>query len=231
MNNLLISCYFTSRRDPQRGELWKPDDFSVMREWYWTARQYLDSDMVLLHDGLSPAFLDSLLCTTYFCNAKNMDKSLNDARFYYWRNHIANSDCDRALITDISDVEFYKNPFKLMEQGDESTLYIGSNDVWSEKPKFHNKLLQVMSQEQADAIMNRPLINPGIIGGSKTVVMRFLLEMCRELTYCNASENMNMPIANKIIYYGDYKISTGHPLHTRFKKYEGRNSGAYVRHK
>jgi len=234
MKNLLLSAYFTSGQDPQRGTFWKSDDFSVMREWYWSARHYLDCDMAVIHDGLSPAFINGINDVQWvFCNAKQgaviNNKSLNDIRFFYWRNIVAKMTHKRVLITDIADVEFYKDPFKFMT--DQDALYIGSNDTWGQKPKFHEKLLKAVSAEQADTIMQMPLINPGIIGGDVRVVLPFLGNMCKALGRFRRDENMNMIIANKLAYFGGYKIITGHPLHTRFKSYEDSTSKAYVRHK
>ena len=227
--NVLLSCYFTSRPDPQRGECWKPDDFSVFKDWYWSQlREGVES--VIFHDGLSRDFRAPLVCKFVMCDLSKYDYSLNDCRFFIWRDYVRRLPTNANIfITDISDVEFYRNPFHLIEDAD--TLYIGSNDTWREKPKQHEKMKSILTAEQFNQIMDKPLINPGIIGGSHAVVSRFLGDMCAGLARFNASVNMNMPIANKVIYFGGYKYETGFPLHTLFKEHEGCESGAYIRHK
>ena len=226
--NHLVSFYLTSKPDPQRGDVWQFDKFDEISDtWYESAWQHINKLSVKIFTDFSADRYDG--DKFILTHPEDSPLSLNDWRYValqYWLDGIP--DDDWVLMTDISDVEFFKDPYEYMNDPD--AIYIGSNDTWREKPKFHKKLYDVISKSIADEWMDNPVINPGILGGKAKTLRKFVSHFAELLNHTRAY-NSNMVMANRLAYFYDYKIITGYPLHTKFKKHESADSGAYIRHK
>lgn len=229
MRNVILSCYLTSGVDPQRNVKHAVRAES-MRVWDSSAASAVPTaSRVVIHDDASGT-LRAEFPDTYFVYERIMlgGMSLNDVRMILFIKYLVkNPHIDYVLITDIFDVEFYSSPFTIFDEG---KLYIGSNDTWAAKPKQIPRLRGIPTAREPEFYMDKPLLNPGIIGGDHATVLRFLCDM---LPIINTTYNDNMPVTNVVGYSPAWtdKIITGYPLHTQFKKFEPASCGAFIRHK
>jgi hypothetical protein len=80
---------------------------------------------------------------------------------------------------------------------------------------------------------NKPLLNAGIIGGSRAILVTFfncyLAELERALS--RTQPPVDMAAFNRLIYRDRLPFVTGYPLHTLFRMDQGEESGAAIRHK
>jgi hypothetical protein len=220
----------TSSTDPQRHIFWDCNDANAVNKWYHSAVAVGVERLIVFTDDCTPEFALQYP-KALFVKVPPPDDglSLNDYRFLLYLSFLKRTrEVQKVLMTDLFDVEFFKNPFDAITQHD--TLYIGSTVPLKEKLMQRMRLGQVLGFECVDKLLEKPLLIPGIVGGYAKVIERFLTELCKELCE-NAEFNVNMPCTNKVAWLGKYKVVTGAPLHTQFKKYETAESGCYVRHK
>lgn len=233
-SNILLSCYFNSKPDPQAGSTVAVSPNKIAT-WHNSARAVGIKNIVLFHDGLpgakeiSDAYKDLFMPYEDLNSVYPRNMSLNDVRFFVYLLYLAvQSNIDYVLCTDAFDVEFYENPFHYM---DRDKLYIGSNDKWIDKPRQCPRLRQLARNADIGTYLESPLLNPGILGGEYGIVIDFIRDMLPRL---GEQFNNNMPLVNVIGYSDKWrdKIVTGKPLHTVFKQYEKRaGAGAWIRHK
>jgi hypothetical protein len=143
----------------------------------------------------------------------------------YLDDHI--EDYDKILITDISDVEFLKNPFDLI--GDDYRLYVGSNDTWGSKPLVKARYEGMIDDSNNDM----PIYHAGTWGGRREIVRAVLKNMVYGLDW-RLGYNINLAVFNLVVFqikrHSPNLIYTGYPFTTEFKKYQ-KNTDAYIRHK
>ena len=157
-----------------------------------------------------------------------------------------------VLFTDLSDVEFIKNPFVLMEQMDSATnqdlLYVGSeyrpfSKVIVRSETFSRNVTKMdyyrglwtacFGSEMPAEYLAGTLWNSGIIGGKSKVVLRFLESIVRNLELADARNNCNMAAMWKSICEDwNENVVTGFPLHSKFNHKDPANQArVFIRHK
>lgn len=239
MNNIILTCYLTQRDDPQakwdpRPQRWAPDRDEIVKEWIESIRR-LNLDGYIFHDGLSEEFIDKweddsdrviFIGPVQWTTEWGPDEE----RFAIYRNFLAehHKSFDYALLTDVSDVQFHADPFMVIT--DPINLYIGS------EPHLigHSIVGDWMKAAYGKVdFADRPTLNPGIVGGHVETLLSFLNRWLKEMTKAVKPAPLPIDIAafNRLIYREKIPYITGQPLHTRFKKCEGPESGAAIRHK
>jgi hypothetical protein len=237
---IILSCYLTQREDAQsksdpRPARWPTNCDATVHDWIGSIRQQ-NLDGFIFHDQLSEGFIakwenadDHIL----FLGPVEWQTPWTavEERVRIYRDFLfENRDFNWVLTTDLSDVEFFKNPFELMT--DPKQLYIGSetNIIGC------TKIMCNWMQRTYGEITNRdkPILNPGICGGHRKVLLPFLDEWLAEMG--RALEPVPTPphdivAFNRVLYRGKFPYTTGWPLHTTFQKYETADYGAAIRHK
>ncbi len=233
--NLILSTYFVTKPDPQRGHYWKGNDFSIIETWYNSVMKF-NLNAVVFHDHLSQEFIDKYENENIkFIYSGLVERlSCNDERFFIFASYLrfAAIKPDNVLITDISDVEFLRNPFKLIKKA--NTLYIGSNDTWAKKPNVRKKY-SFLNDEKYD---NVPVYHAGTFGGPTKIMFTILAKYCdivREELGWYGGFNQNLGIINRIVEELDQsltcRVEHGQPFVTKFKKYQTKNRTCFIRHK
>ncbi len=230
MNNILLTCYLTQRPDPQRGMTWPADDDDTVRTWIESARR-CGLRGIIFHDGLSAEFLerwsdDAITFERVEWNGAGW--SALEERMRIYRDWLRAHDVDQVLTTDLSDVEFYRDPFPLMN--DPNKLYIGS-----EQNQIGNTCIADWMKRAYGLVSfpSRKILNAGLVGGQRAMLIGFLDRYLVELerVFERTRPPFDMAAFNRVIYLERISFVTGAPLHTLFRKYEGAEEGAAIRHK
>lgn len=230
MKNIVLTCYLTQRPDPQRNELWPDNRDATVKFWIESLRR-CDLTAVIFHDGLSPAFIDKW-SDEHVCFElvawTGPGWSVLEERFRIYRDWLQDNECDWCLTTDLSDVEFYRDPFELMT--DQNVLYIGS-----EQNRIGGTCIAEWMRRAYGGVAypDRQILNPGILGGSRARLIYFCNRVLGDLrgVLRRTHPPVDVAVVNRIIYRERLAFVTGYPLHTYFRGNEGPSSGAAIRHK
>lgn len=216
--NVVLTCLLTSQPDPQRQRRWEPDP-AILDTWADSIR---GATAVVLMDEPAPypaavvQRVESSLLNPYY------------ARWHHYRRWLAEyPDIGKVWITDGSDVEMLREPWGHMEPG---TLYVGSEPEvvgcsWM-RVNHHDPTIAAWIRRNA----RLPLLNAGLVGGHREVVMRFVEHLCRDLD--RFPDDSDMGAFNFTAYGGrfDARVETGPRIHTVFKA-NADNGQAFWRHR
>lgn len=221
--SVVIATYLNAMPDVQRkGKIWSAN-YDAVRPLVKSAEK-LDVELVILHNcfkekdtkNIKHVWVDQAL-NPYF------QRWLSEWR--YLRDHPEIQNC---FLVDATDVEILKNPFFEIEDG---ILYSGD-----EKDRVWNRWMQISTKkvEMQEYFFNHReyfLLNCGVVGGSREVVMSLLRDMCDYyFTSCH-EETIDMPIYNYVAYTKYHNIiDHGRKVTSLFKGYE-QNSKAWFKHK
>lgn len=227
----VITCYFTKKHDPLRKNHHPSDSDEILGPWSKSLKQNRIKGLVFC-DSLSEEFKnryrDEYL--DFVDYELHTGWSINDERFLAYYNFLKEHDeYKRILFTDLFDVLFFKNPFKLIIKPD--VLYAGDN--MSKPIKRNNFVSKKMNHAYGKVFYGNELtINAGVIGGYRNSMLKLLEKMVDDFYNINGNKNLNMAVFNKNGYelFGRNKIQIGPPLTSRLKRYEKRGNFA-VKHK
>ncbi len=242
--NVVLTSYFTSEVDAQRGTHKQPNRFSYISDWYKSVVR-LDMSAVIFHDGLGPEFQHKLtqnhpgVSFEYVPSLKG--RSTNDARFYSYLKYLEHhSDIRHVLLTDVSDVEFQMDPFKLMHLLGE-WLYIGTDiDIFPSMetmPWMHERLTNCFSDYSVERGLHtltqmNTVYNAGVIGGSRDLMLTVLTRVVAYLNTTPPHLNCNMPAVNIAVHKHFFeRVFTGYPLTSRFLRRQVSPQGVFILHK
>jgi hypothetical protein len=200
----IVSTYFTSKNDPQRREKIQNNNFEYLSKWYISIID-LKLTGIVFHDSLTEEFVSRFSNKNiYFIKCILNDYSLNDERFFIYLellNIMENS--DYFLFTDINDVVVNKNPLSLFKS--RNKLFLGRDNVlyWGGKNWTRNKLIclyQFNKFKIDTSFVFSPVINAGLIGGSKSLLINLFQEMNEIFLQIGPKGNNNMVVFNFVIY-------------------------------
>ncbi len=243
--NIVLTSYFTSEVDAQRGRHKQADRFTYISDWYKSVGR-LGMSAVVFHDGLGPEFQHKL--TQYhpgvsfeYVSSLN-GRSTNDARFYSYLKYLEHHpDIHRVLLTDVSDVVFQMDPFQLMDVLGE-WLYIGTDiDIFPSMetmPWMHERLTNCFGNYSVEHGLPLKLTqmstvyNAGVIGGSRDLMLTVLGRVVAYLNTTPPQLNCNMPAVNIAVHKHFFEhVFTGYPLTSRFLRRQVSPQGVFILHK
>lgn len=256
----IFTTYFTGKPDPQSGakrksnvikhfKTWmrsqrggaqrevsgvaKPDEFNRMKLWYDTLIN-VGCEAVVFHDELSDGFTERHSCEeiAFERYALKTARSVNDERYLCYYEYLLNHpEIERVYMLDLFDIEFFKNPFDLIDD-EKYDIYCGGD-----AGEYNDKLnREKMNRAFGDSFYeDRIKLNAGVCGGNRAQIMLLLETMIGvfdKLTDEGELRNLNMAIFNRCVYdlFAYERILYGYPLNSRFKKYENHDKFA-LRHK
>lgn len=243
--DVIFTSYFTTEVDPQRRVYKRPNRYSYISQWF-DSLMALHLRAVIFHDGLDQGFMDRLSHIYHNVSFHRVTslygRSTNDARFYAYHNYLKrHPDIRRVLMTDISDVVFQRNPFDLMNLlGD--LLYIGTDiDIFPDMlsmPWLSSRLARcfgnysVLEGDLHDMMRLAIVYNAGVLGGSRHIAMALLTRITWALDHTPPDINCNMPAVNYVVHkYFNNITYTGHPLTSRFLRFQCKPRAVYIVHK
>ena len=259
-NDVVFTTYVTGKPDPQTGakrkrnlfkhfKTWArsrlggapaelpgiagPDEFERIEVWYHSLLR-VGCRAVIFHDGLSPAFVDrwSRDEVRFQHYELKTARSVNDERYQCYYEYLqAHPDIERVFMLDLFDIEFFRNPFALLDDSGSDICCGGDAGEYNDKMN-RKKMITAFGEACYE---DRIKLNAGICGGDRETVMtllRCMIDVFDGLTRRGELANLNMAIFNKCVYdlHDPSRILYGHRLNSRFKKYE-RSGNFALRHK
>ena len=233
---IILTNYFTGKKDPQRGgnDQFEPNQFENMKGWY---DSILSNQLhgLIFHDQLSEDFISKYTNDNISFEKYELKKrySLNDDRFFCWYEWLLqHEEVESLFCTDLFDVDFFGNPFHLMDplrydlycgdaNGAKMDEWVNNRMEWAYGKTFHAGKIKFIA---------------GIMGGTRENMLRLFQAMTRDFEKAKRGtrkgKNMNMGVFNKCVYdlFEQDRILFGSPLNSRFKKFEEQGNFC-IRHK
>jgi len=248
---VLLTNVFGTRKDPQ-GKLHAPPDFSYFERYYRSVLSVPGGRVkaVVLHDFLTEDVTSNYTTKDGSMSFVKVDISgldplmgLNDLRFQLFDEQIKkHPEWETVFITDISDVVVVHNPCGFVEKQPER-IFSGSQRVALKPYPYMNGKFEELGGkylEWYDSLVDykRTLMNAGILGGKRSVVLKALSALNAVLLDPELSSRkqktdvtVNMAAFNYALHSNfEGHMVTGFPLHSKFWNYENRTD-VYFRHK
>lgn len=195
---------------------------NYVRPW-WTTLQRAGLRGTLLHSGWPDAAVAAVETEQIEAVAvRPGPRHIFHERHFLVRDYLRASDDPYVFITDGSDVAFKRDPFELVRSFEgQRRLFIGR-----EKHRIlFCKCVRQEMRRQFGRIWHplRPVLNPGILGGRRDVVLAALDGICELIDSLGAEIiASDMCIVNRAIHsaFAPHELVTGAPLHSRFKGWE-----------
>lgn len=167
-HDVVLTCLLTRQPDPQRGRRMDADAGQLAE----LLGSLAGHRAVVLHDGLDATSTDAV-------EYVRVETALNpyfERWVAYWRYLRAHPEIARVWCVDGTDVALLQDPFPAMEPG---RLYVGSETTtvgsgWLHK---HHPAIRPWIAENG----HLQLLNAGLVGGSRAVVMAFLHDLIRTI--------------------------------------------------
>jgi hypothetical protein len=243
--NLVMACHITGVYDVNRNTTLADDAYELVKDW---AESVAAANLkgVIFHNNFSDETCSMFQNDAISFVKVDYDPQFNPNVFRYFayrdflQQHIAQ--IEGVFITDVTDVVLVKNPFTdALYLNNLTALFCGDepktlhNDwMLAHSEHLRNNIPNFASYESAFA--NQTLLNCGIIGGSSTLFLDFLEQLC--VIHQHANRN------NTTAYTGDMgafnylartqfneQIIHGTPVNTVFKEYENGRTDCWFRHK
>lgn len=212
--DVVIACYFVGVPDQQRnGESWVADESAIDKlRISVEAKGY---EFILIHNCF-----DDLPNRTTISKSPYFERWLKE--WQYLRSH---PEINNVFVVDATDVDMLNDPFPDIEPnklyvGDEPEI-LGCQWMIDNSPNHASYFIK-NNREQ--------LLNCGVVGGSRSMVMELLEDMYR-FGINKANEPLDMGAFNYLLrtkYAG--RFEHGRKVTTLFKSYEP-SSSAWWRHK
>ena len=206
---IVLSTYFTSKKDPQRDVFQEENDFQYIKNWY---ESIVEHDLVafVFHDGLSDSFIvEYQNWNVRFIECNLGAFSLNDERFFIYTEFFDFLPPDIfVLATDINDVVVNRNPISIFDKAPQK-LFIGGGNIMEWRYSFWTlfkmkELYSKLNVKLPPDILYFPVFNAGLIGGRLENVRSLLSKMMTELDQIGDAGNYNMPILNYVLHRDYY---------------------------
>ena len=227
--NYIIASYLTTAIDNQRDIYTEKDNVKYIEEWYNTLI-FNKLNGIIFFDDLSDEFIKGFPGVKFNkVDSIPFAMQLHDYRWFTYLSYLKNNqEIKNVFFTDIADVKIIKDPFTQPEFND-CTLYIGDEinkmDSWivrcvSEAFEIIDDYHEIINKHWEES-----LLNCGILGGSRGIVMRYL-ELFKEYTLKildrpTFDKTVDMPIFNYVVWKYFYpNILHGLPVNSRFCSHE-----------
>ena len=257
LENVLFSCYFIKKENPQTGEVQGKANFEYIKEWYESVKK-LNINTIIIHDGIDEQFIneyetEKIKFRIFYAG----NHPIIDERWIIFYMFMMKTKIKKAFFTDIGDVIVTRSPFELISE--KNQLFIGRDNankirlsgwILNEVKKF----LKETQTKLPSSFYFQSLYNVGIVGGNRNVILFLLGNVIEHILLSDESTYKEMTIFNIVIHkYFFPKLSysesdqimvnsnndadathnhliSGFPLNSLFKEYEY-NSDAFFIHK
>jgi hypothetical protein len=215
--NLVLTCYFTTLIDPQRGTKWNYDG-GATNDLYWSVPNGVDFRCLYDHSKLF-----ELPMVSY----KPKHENPYMAKWIAFRDYIiTHPEYDNIALLDGTDTEILNNPFPHI---DRDKLYCGDepgtlNNQWLRN--HHPHYIEFLNKN-----MRTPILNAGVIIGHRTLLLQFLDKMIERIPLDHSMTDMALYNYTLRTHFND-KIVSGRKVTTVFKAFDKVNRlGSWIKHK
>lgn len=216
--DLIATTYFAGGVDVHRMESVPADREQYIQVWLGSM-EVLRLPGVVYYSGLSEAFVRRMQRRNIAFIGIDYDWSVspNDFRFFLWRNVLrSNPGLRRVWFTDGRDVVVRRDPFQGMQPGRLHLGYDGDGATTGGHAGFASRLREAGFQALAERDVR--VVNAGVLGGERGVLLEFLEELCAVMSSrVGPEKNVNMPCFNEVFYrLWEERSMVGHPVTSRF---------------
>lgn len=204
LKQVIVTCYFTLKSDPQTGENRSKSDFKYIKPWYESILK-LGLNGIILHDGLEETFIKKHQTEKIqfrYCEMGNY--SIFEERWFLYNLFISKLEkLEFAFFTDSNDVFINSNPFIQFNQ--DQKLYVGRDNA--NRIKDSGWLLDELEDFVQEANFRVPksyflqsAYNAGVVGGDRNVLFFLTSKMVELIMNANSSKHKDMTILNLVIH-------------------------------
>lgn len=213
VTEVIVTCYFTLKPDPQTGIIRNVADFNFIKPWYESLVK-IDKAGIILHDGLEQDFIDHYQTDNIqfrFCELGNY--SIFEERWLLYHILLKQlPNLKRVFFTDSNDVYITKNPFQIINT--ETTLFVGRDNA--NRIKDSGWLKEECDQYLKESNYKIPpsysyqwVYNAGVVGGSRNLLVFLTCEMSMLIFGATSTHHKDMTLLNIIIHKNFYpKLSS-----------------------
>lgn len=253
--NIVIAFAFNYKSDPLHKTNRTGDNFKYIKSWYESIHKLEGMKGIILGNMFTENFMkqyadeqvDFLYInpethTSFLDNPSSERRTINDQVYFVaeWYLNSTKEKYDYALITDLHDIKFRRDPFNLIMAIDRSInkpqLY-----VQDEYQPFENNLKwisRVWNNCFSEKFDHGQLIyNSGIVGGRVDKLLLFLHQMNALFDSIPEEKqhlNCNMAVFAHVIFHQyDSNVIHGYPFHHKFRQpyVHSRDDGVFIQHK
>uniref|UniRef100_A0A7R9WLJ0 Glycosyltransferase n=1 Tax=Craspedostauros australis TaxID=1486917 RepID=A0A7R9WLJ0_9STRA len=253
-----IIAAFNHQNDTHMRGAKRKVEYKSIQSWHESVKKYPEIHGIVFNTMYDES--DIKLYTTDHIEFINVDfnsaaylrganQSLNNQRFYVIEDYLdkrveaeaakasgQDEELEYILLTDAQDVTFHRNPFKFMAEMDKLTqgthhLFVGSEfEPWKDGLRWQNNNWKRCFRKP---FLYREVLNAGIIGGHRSIVIPLVKEMNRRMMVANHTVCDQAVMQQIAMEWYEERIITGYPWNSRFKKEQRAEDDtlAYIRHK
>lgn len=229
----VVSAMLLHKPCPQRGTVF---DFDACLPWADSlARQNLHG--VLFVSGVDAAAAQKKMPHIVVADAAHFypdwaalsQRNPGDARWVLYQHWIEHAHVDAAFFTDATDVIVKTNPFPML---DATTLYCGDEPATVVHPWLRDLICFIDYPEMReffDAHPDLPLLNCGVVGGTRAVLRSFFHAFMAP-GFRPSSRLLDMAFFNYAIHRGDAvaRVVHGAPVTSVFKAFQDRDDVWFI---
>ena len=243
--NYVFACLLTGIFDVNRNELIADDNFEVVQKWY-NSMVDLKLNAVLFHNSFSDETVSKFEneYVKFEKVVQNDSFNPNINRYFVYQDYITNhqAEINNLFLTDISDVTVILNPFEHNYfKANKNKIFCGDenkilNNDWMHDHCLHlrNEITNFVAFEVEN--QDKTLLNCGVIGGSKTIILELLNKITslhQNYSLSNKTPfTLDMGVFNYVMYtFFQNQFLHGNPINTVFKNYETNRNDCWFCHK
>ena len=212
-SEVIVTCYFTKKPDPQTGLLRNSADFAYIQPWYESLLK-INVPGIILHDGLEEEFIirfQNEQIQFRICELGNY--SIFEERWLLYHlllNQLPK--LEKVFFTDSNDVYITKNPFQLIKN--KKALYVGRDSANRIKDSgwLKDECDKFVKDSNYQLLKTYPyqwVYNAGVVGGSTDLLFFFTSEMSKLILKAESAFHKDMSLLNIVIHEHFYpKLST-----------------------
>lgn len=212
LKEVIVTCYFTLKPDPQTGKPRNTADFKYIQPWYDSLLK-LGCHGIILHDGLEQTFIDQYQTTQIqfrYCEMGNY--SIFEERWMLYHLFLQQLPLiEKIFFTDSNDVYITRNPFPFIIN--ETALYVGRDNANRIKDSGWlkdecAKFLEESNYKLAKTFEYQWVYNAGVSGGSYTIMLFLTSEIARLILMVSSNFHKDMTLLNIVVHEHFYPILT-----------------------
>lgn len=196
---LVITCYFVNKKDPQYGNILTKPNIDYIKPWY-NSMIKLNINGIILHDGIDEDFIKKHETENIkFRYFQYGNYSIFEERWFAYYFLLSNLNLKKVFFTDINDVVITKNPF--IAHTNNNILYVGRDHV--NKTRHSNWLEIELNHFKNDANFNEPfyykfqtVYNAGVVGGNTNIVQALAAEIINLTLKTQTDKHKDMSLLN-----------------------------------
>lgn len=218
--DVVITCYFTSHPDPQRGVVWEADPLALLP----LATSLGERTLYVLHDCFGTDAYAVLPPNVRLVRVETPLSAVLQRWVSVYQFLNARPEIGRAWCVDATDVEMMSDPFPAMAD----RLYTGDEPQIVGCPWMHNHHHSMLLKHFIQSHSRAVLLNSGLLGGSRNLLRRFIGRFLRLYAQNVGDTHLGKDTAMGIVDMGlfnyvarvhfQHEVSHGGPVNTPFKK-------------